>query len=235
MATTLGRYPILVALWLLWLAVLATSFVLSARRPGHGLPVAGKIASSAALALAAWVAAGIGRPTPEVAVALALGMSAGLMGDLAMSSLLPLAQPLMGGIAAFGVGHVLYCAAMLLFARDAGLTSPPAFAAALVVWLGIGAVGWYYAVWRGTEHSSLHAAALVYAVLLAATAGLSSGLALQRASLLPLALGGALFLFSDLILAAGVFGHRRAGDRVIWGAYGPAQMLIVYSLVLAAA
>ena len=48
----------------------------------------------------------------------------------------------------------------------------------------------------------------------------------------PLALGGALFLLSDLILAGDMFSglyFPLIGD-VIWLTYGPAQMLIVYSI-----
>jgi hypothetical protein len=48
--------------------------------------------------------------------------------------------------------------------------------------------------------------------------------------LAPLALGAALFLLSDLILAGELFrGWRRPGLDVVWLTYGPAQMLIVYS------
>lgn len=47
-----------------------------------------------------------------------------------------------------------------------------------------------------------------------------------------LALGGALFLLSDLILAGDMFSDlffRLIGD-VVWLTYGPGQMLIVYSV-----
>ena len=85
---------------------------------------------------------------------------------------------------------------------------------------------------RGHTPTTLHWAALPYALLLASTAGFATGLALQDATLLPLALGAALFLLSDLILAAQLFNHLHfplIGD-VIWLTYGPGQMLIVYTL-----
>ena len=49
---------------------------------------------------------------------------------------------------------------------------------------------------------------------------------------LVLAIGGALFLLSDLILAARLFNevHFPLIGDVIWLTYGPAQMLIVYSV-----
>ena len=49
---------------------------------------------------------------------------------------------------------------------------------------------------------------------------------------IPLALGAALFLLSDLILAGEMFSGLSfplIGDA-IWLTYGPAQMLIVYSV-----
>jgi hypothetical protein len=49
---------------------------------------------------------------------------------------------------------------------------------------------------------------------------------------LPLALGAALFLASDLLVAGEHFGRMRfphIGDAV-WLTYGPAQMLIVYAV-----
>ncbi|MHB0879050.1 MAG: lysoplasmalogenase family protein [Anaerolineae bacterium] len=233
MASTLAQSPILIVLWLVWSLLLGVSLVLSSGNPERRLPTWGKIASSAMLAAAAWVGAISGRPTPVIGLFVALGMTMGLVGDMAMASLLRLRQPVLGGIGAFGLGHVFYCTALLLLAFRAGLTAPQPLAGALGVWLAVGAIGWYFAVRRDSKPTVLHWAALPYALLLASTAGLSSGLALQRPSLIPLALGGALFLTSDLILAARVFGRfdLTQADRLIWATYGPAQMLIVYSLV----
>ena len=99
-------------------------------------------------------------------------------------------------------------------------------------WLLAGLIAWYLVVYRGGEPSALHFAALPYALLLASTAGFATGLALQSPAFVPLALGAALFLLSDLILASEVFNGRSfplIGD-VIWLTYGPAQALIVYSV-----
>jgi hypothetical protein len=72
-------------------------------------------------------------------------------------------------------------------------------------------------------------------VLLASTAGLATGLATQDAAFIPLAIGTALFLLSDLILAAQLFNglHFKMIGDVVWLTYGPAQMLIVYSVASA--
>src|SRR5581483_10450141 len=101
-----------------------------------------------------------------------------------------------------------------------------------IVWLLVGLVAWYLVVDRGGKASTLHYAALPYALLLASTAGFATGLALQASAFIPLAIGAALFLLSDLILAAELFNNRTfplIGD-VIWLTYGPAQALIVYSV-----
>jgi hypothetical protein len=81
----------------------------------------------------------------------------------------------------------------------------------------------------------LHWVALPYALLLASTAGVATGLALQDTAFWPMAAGAALFLLSDLILAAQLFNGRRFRliDDVIWLTYGPGQMLIVYSVAAA--
>ena len=84
----------------------------------------------------------------------------------------------------------------------------------------------------GIAPTVVHWIALPYALLLAGTAGVATGLALQDGRFVPLALGAALFLLSDLILAGEMFSGMRfrlIGD-IIWLTYGPAQMLIVYSI-----
>jgi hypothetical protein len=81
----------------------------------------------------------------------------------------------------------------------------------------------------------LRLAALPYALLLAGTTGIATGLAVQDSSLIPVALGAALFLASDLILAGELFNGLSfplIGD-VVWLTYGPAQALIVYGMAVA--
>lgn len=59
-----------------------------------------------------------------------------------------------------------------------------------------------------------------------------TALALQTSAFVWLAIGAALFLFSDLILAAQLFNglHFRLIGDVVWRGEGPGQMMIVYSL-----
>lgn len=64
--------------------------------------------------------------------------------------------------------------------------------------------------------------------LLASPVGLGSGLAIQDRRLIPLAVGGTLFLLSDLILAGDMFSDLffRLIGGVVWLTYGPVQVLI---------
>jgi hypothetical protein len=122
-----------------------------------------------------------------------------------------------------------------LFANRYGLAAPGPRFGAWLAWLLVGLLGWYLVVFAGHEHTALHWAALPYALLLASTAGFATGLALQAPAFVLLALGGALFLGSDLLLAARLFNGLRfyLSDDWVWFTYGPAQMLIVYSVGIA--
>ena len=71
-----------------------------------------------------------------------------------------------------------------------------------------------------------------YDPFLASSSGFAIALAVNVSLFIPLAIGCALFLLSDLILAAQLFAGLSfplIGD-VVWLTYGPAQMLIVYSI-----
>jgi uncharacterized membrane protein YhhN len=155
-----------------------------------------------------------------------------LLGDLFMASVLPFGQPTLGGIGAFALGHIAYCAAFLRLAAHVGLDAPLPRLLGWGIWLLIALAGWYLAAYRGERPGLLHWAALPYSLLLASTAGLATGIALQNSAFVATALGGALFLFSDLLIAGRLFKELRLRhlDDLIWLTYGPAQMLIVYSV-----
>jgi hypothetical protein len=229
----------LAALWLSWALLLFGGFLLG-KTSGDGsrrMPAWSRLASSWLLVMAAWswyVIAGNG-PAEGLGLWVALGMTLGFVGDLFMARMLPVRQPVIGGMAAFGLGHVAYIIGWLSWSNQAGLANPTLRWGAVSVWLLVGAVGWYRAVFWGQRPSLLHWLALPYALLLAGTAGVAAGLALQNTNFIPLAVGAALFLLSDLILAARLFSklHFRLIDDVVWLTYGPAQMLLVYSVALA--
>jgi hypothetical protein len=195
------------------------------------------MASSCTLVVAAWLWYAFARETSVggYALLIALGMTLGFLGDLFLAPVFPIAQPVLAGIAAFGLGHIAYLAALVGFGNAQGLDAPAPRWGALAIWLLIGVAGWYFVVFRGQKFSVLHWVALPYALLLASLAGVATGLALQSALFIPLAIGAALFLVSDLILAGELFAGLSfplIGD-VIWLTYGPAQALIVYSVASA--
>lgn len=227
---------LLVALAVLWTALLFGGFVFSRPRPGQRgrMPTWTRMASSLTLVAAGWtwVAAASGSPAASFARLIAIGMTLGFLGDLFMARVLPVAPHVLWGMAAFGLGHVAYIAAIVGFGNAHGLHAAAPRWGAWLIWLIIGAGAWYAVVFRGQEPTVLHWAALPYALLLSSTAGFATGLAVQHAAFVPLAIGAMLFLISDLILAARLFAGRRFPliDDVIWLTYGPGQMLIVYSI-----
>jgi len=221
----------LLALLALWALLLFGGFIFGQPDAAHSqrIPTWMRMASSAVLVVAAWSWWLAGVQDKGMALLIAVGMSLGFLGDLFMAGLLPAAPRVLWGMGAFGLGHVAYIAAFMRLANVLGLTANGPRLAAWLAWLLIGAVGWYLVVFRGQQATALHWAALPYALLLASTAGLASGLALQARTFIPLALGGALFLTSDLILAAQLFNGLSFAliGSVIWLTYGPAQALIV--------
>jgi hypothetical protein len=230
----------LVALLILWAFFLFGGFAAGSGDPGRRMPTWTRMASSATLVVAAWSWFAFARGTAAQSYALfiACGMTFGFLGDLFLAGLLPGGRNVLGGIAAFAAGHLFYIIAFLRFSSQTGLTDPGRRWPVLVAWLLVAVVGWFLVVYRGSaEHTVLHWAVLPYALLLATTAGLATGMALQDPRFAPLAVGGALFLLSDLILAGEMFGGLSfplIGD-VVWLTYGPAQALIVYSVAAALA
>jgi uncharacterized membrane protein YhhN len=171
-------------------------------------------------------------PTASYALLVAGGMFLGFIGDLSLAGVLPGGRSVLRGIAAFGIGHLCYITAFWRFADQNGLNDAVPRLTALAFWLLIGAVGWFLVVGRRRPLTPLHGAALPYALLLATTAGVASALAWQDGRFISLAIGAALFLLSDLLLAGELFAGLKFPliSDIIWLTYGPGQMLIVYSI-----
>jgi hypothetical protein len=226
----------LAGLLVLWAALLFGSFIfgrVNAARTGR-IPMWARLASSGVLVLAAWSWYAVSRGTTSslFALLIAAGMSFGLLGDLFMARLLPVAQHIVFGMAAFGLGHVAYIAAGLMYGNYHGLAEAKSRYGVWVIWLMIGLVGWYLVASRGQKRTVMHWVALPYTLLLASTAGVAAGLAIQDAALWPMAAGAALYLLSDLIVATRIFRgiFFPLMEDAIWLTYGPGQMLIVYSV-----
>jgi hypothetical protein len=226
----------LLALLLLWGALLLGGFVLGDTEASGNqrIPTWARMTSSLTLVVASWSWSWFTWKTraKTFSVLLASGMTAGFIGDLTMADLLPALKPPLGGIAAFGLGHGAYCAAMIHFGNRNGLAAPGPRWVSWVGWLFVGAIGWILIAFPSSQPASLRWGALPYTLLLASTAGLATGLAVQAATFIPLAFGGGLFLLSDLILAGQLFDafHFPLINAAVWLTYGPAQMFIVYSV-----
>ncbi|MDX1991805.1 MAG: lysoplasmalogenase [bacterium] len=227
---------ILILLVILWAVVLFGGFLLGHPTPTNPqrIPRPTRMGASLVLVIFAWGwwllgAEGDLRP---LALWVAVGMTLGFLGDLFMARLIVHDDRyVFGGIGAFSLGHMAYIIGMLGYSRAAGLEMR---ADALLLWEVAAVIGWVVVVLWGNRPTPLHVAALVYAMLLAGTAGIATGLALQDRAFVPVAVGAALFLFSDLVLAGQLFGRVRfaGGNDLVWLTYSPGQMLIVAGLAL---
>ena len=236
LVTQSWQTAILLALFAVWAVLLFGGFALGPTTSDRTrrMPTWTRMGSSVILVVIAWLWYTFTRQSPvgTYALLIAVGMSFGCLGDLFLASVIPLREPVLAGMLAFGLGHVAYLVAAIFLGNHFRLGAPLPRFSMLTVWLLIGLAGWYVVIFRGHKPSTLHWAALPYALLLASVAGLFSGLALQSAAFLPAALGAALFLLSDLILANQLFNGRTfplVGD-VVWLTYGPGQALIVASV-----
>ena len=162
---------------------------------------------------------------PAVAAAVpgrppALALGASWAGDVALLSRSD--AGLLGGIAGFAVAHAAYLARI----RPRGLGVEAAVGAA--VWAAAGHV-----LWRRLDTDAerrLRVPVLGYAALVTAmgAAAVRSG---RRRHSPALAAGGVLFVVSDGLVAAGLFGpERRAVDAAVMATYAAAQALLARAL-----
>lgn len=251
-------------LWVLWAGLLFGGMVLNGFEHigSDGFLKATRLTSSIVLVLASvlWWLQGRGTAAAAPLAGIAVGMTFGFFGDVSNARvvLTDPQQSIIGGALLFAVGHIAYIWAALRIRRDLGLRSPTSWAASLLFWEAFGLVGWYFVVYGVEPRLAIHWIALPYTLLLAGTAGVTMALALCDRRFVLLGLGGAVFLFSDLMIAVGQFrkvdvgqflvdttGFRtplgahfceQVGRNAVWILYGPAQMMIVYSgaMILAA-
>lgn len=233
---------VIVGLLYAWGLLLFASFL--AGRAGanetYHLTTWGRLSSSACLVFAgvAWyVAAGaVADPgqrflARRYAGAIALGMALGFLGDIFNAGLIPIPEPVMGGIVSFGIGHVAYIYACIFLGNRLGLNRPSSRFGSLLFWELVGLAGWAWVMMPLEKWNIVHLAALPYTLLLAGTVGCCAGLMLQDRRFTRLTLGAALFFVSDLILAFRLFhGDFKHGGDAVWFTYGPGQMLIVFSV-----
>lgn len=181
------------------------------------------------LAVIVWLSAAQGTALNTLALLIVLGIALGFLGDLFMANIFKQEKHVLGGMAAFGIGHVFYMLGFREIALAFDLHDLGSYVLALVVMWIVALVIWALLVRTPDSDSTMQVAALVYALFLASMAAYAIGLALQQGAFWPLAIGGILFLFSDSLIASKLFAGRRfryMGD-VEWATYILAQVLIV--------
>lgn len=182
-----------------------------------------------ALAVIVWLAAARQTALAGLGLFVGLGVALGFLGDLFMADVFRQKDHVLFGMAAFGAGHVCYMLGFREIALAFSLHAVGAYAIALLFTWAAAIILWLLMIRSPTGEAGQQYAALAYALFLASMAGYALGLALQRGVLWPLAAGGLLFLLSDALIAARLFGGHRfryMGD-VIWATYILAQALIV--------
>jgi hypothetical protein len=229
----------LLALLFIWGTLLVGGFIFGKEHADNTrrMSTVTRIASSLTLVVGAWSWLIIVQNTElsQLATFIAIGMTFGFFGDVFMAQLIIRNDNyILCGIGAFGVGHIAYIIGLINYGGIHNLDHTGQRWGALIVWLTIATIAWQVVVWRKSERSILHIAALLYSLLLAATTGFATGLALQSSEFILMAMGAVLFLLSDLILAAQLFNnfHFRLISDIVWLTYGPGQMMIVFALAL---
>ena len=231
-----SRVILLYALLAIWAALLILGFAfgqLDEERINR-IPRLNKILSSVILVVCAlvwWLAGASGTPLAAYAGLVFFGMAFSFLGDVIMAQLLPLPQHVIFGMGAFGVAHVLYISGYLRLGRVLDLQDGRARVVGLAVLLVLGVLLWWLLIRSPQTAAVLNYGSLVYALLIAAMAGLAVSLALQEPRFVPLALGAVLFLVSDVFLGHRLFqgGQFLLVGDLVWMTYIVGQLLIVFS------
>jgi hypothetical protein len=187
---------ILFFLWVTWAVLLFGGLI---GKPDADRTRWTRMASSLALVIAAWSYALLYRERVyvDVVVLIAVGMAFCFIGDLFMAQLiLQDDRHILGGIGAFGLGHMAYIAAFLRLlshsqllldwrmnysVNELNIVLPQSAINGMILigcWL-FATVIWYWVIYRAAkERTTLHLAALPYALLLATTVGTALNLTL---------------------------------------------------------
>jgi uncharacterized membrane protein YhhN len=157
------------------------------------------------------------------------GMVFGFLGDLILADVIPLPKRMISGIIAFGVGHICYIIGVISVAAILGIGNPITGSLFWVVYVLASSFLWVVFINNPTKSRTLNIGSLIYSWLISLMAGAAGSLAIQDPRFTLTAVGGALFLVSDLIL-----GNRELRDNgwflvhdVVWVLYIAGQALIV--------
>jgi len=190
--------------------------------------------SCALLAVAAWIAWGQlrGALISRSMFWVAIGMTLGFYGDSHVGDRIwwpPFPHAIVGGIVFYGLGHLAYIRSAVLAAREAGLRGGRIWWAPILAWQLVAITAWAAVALTSKQQVDLRIPTLLYTLLVAATPGFATALTLQLKSFVWMAIGGAFFLASDVLLAWQLF-HEPFPfvDELTWVCYGGGEMLIVF-------
>ncbi len=228
----------LAALWA-GLRLLGVAQGLATAPPDHLAPGVLSLATSVLLAAVAWwFALRAPQRHSRFAVAIAAGMSCGLVGDLALSQhFLQGQNSFLAGLGAFALGHAAYLVAMQPLVRGRhGRRARFVHAAIMIAAVGL----WYHFIWHAEKNlEGYRWVLLAYATLLASIAGSACGLAGIDARFRLAAFGSVLFVFSDLWIGIVLFNpglaskvYESTGLDLVWLSYGTAQFCLVFTVPL---
>jgi len=172
-----------------------------------------------------WAGRRQNRKTLRFLILMELGLFCGMCADVLLGIVF------LTGVGVFALGHILYLAAFCSLEgfrlRDLGIIVPMALVSMFLV------AG---TPWITVEDPILQKLLLSYALIIAAMLGKAVSNLICRPSLFRwlLAIGSAMFWFSDLILAVDMFGQS---SRLTWilcsYCYWPAQNLLAHTLFYA--
>jgi hypothetical protein len=227
------------ALWFGWFVLLLASFVAGRTRDlgWSGAKLDLRMISCLMLVVAAWAGWTFLRRTraANAILLVAVGMTLGFYGDSHVGDRLwwpPFPNKIVGGIAFYGLGHLAYVAACVAIRRIEALTGGLRWWGPIIFWQVSALFLWAAVALTSSEETALRLPTLLYTLLVAATPGFATALAVQRPIYRWMALGGAMFLVSDILLAWQLF-HASfpAVDELTWINYGGGEMLIVYGAI----
>ncbi len=194
-----------------------------------------RLSTSWILVACAWIIFSTSTILRAPALLIALGMTCGALGDLILANVIKTPNAMIGGIVVFALGHLLYIAAFSQTAQALGLTDPFTGSLVWVVLILIASFLWFFFIYNPAKSRMLNIGSLLYGWLIAVMAGVAVALAMQDPRFTLTALGGILFLISDLIL-----GNRELRDHgwflvhdVVWVLYITGQAFIVLTGVYA--
>jgi hypothetical protein len=230
---------LLPALWFGWLVLLLASFVAGRTRDlwWSGAKLDLRMVSCLMLVVAAWAGWGILRRTQasNAILLVAIGMTLGFYGDSHVGDRLwwpPFPNKIVGGIAFYGLGHLAYVAACVAIGRIKALSGGLRWWRPIIFWQISAVFLWAAVALTSNKEVALRLPTLLYTLLVAATPGFATALAVQCPIYRWMALGGAMFLVSDILLAWQIF-HAPfpVVDELTWINYGGGEMLIVFGAI----